>query len=290
MNDISIGIVGGDLRFVRLCEILVEKKIDVGIYGINHADIPKQAKICSSLDELKNYPYIMGPIPFSKDNQYIYTPMSDLCIHIEEFISTVSNSYLVGGVFNQKTSDLLRQYEVKSKDIMEMDKTAILNAIPTAEGAIQYAMQNSEITLHNSQCLVLGFGRCGKILAHKLQGLGAKVSVEARSNADLAYISTYGYTPIPLHELKNHLGVFDFIFNTIPVKLLDEQAIDLFQPDVIYIELASSPGGIDVKYCHEKGICYIPAPGLPGIVAPKTAANILYQCLLLILRNQGANL
>lgn len=166
----------------------------------------------------------------------------------------------------------------------------IANAIPTAEGAIQYAMQNSEITLHNSKCLVLGFGRCGKILAYKLRGLGANVAVEARSTTDLAYISTYGYTPIPLDELNKHLNTFDFIFNTIPVQILGPEAIDTFNPNVVYIELASVPGGIDTAYCHQKGITHIPAPSLPGIVAPRSAANILYQCLLIILRNQGAQL
>lgn len=194
------------------------------------------------------------------------------------------------GVLNQELRELFDKHHIKWKDIMEMDEIAILNAIPTAEGAIQYAMQNSEITLHDSKCLVLGFGRCGKILAHKLQGLGANVSVEARSTIDIAYISTYGYKPIPLYALNKHLGEFDFIFNTIPVVILEQQAIDLFKPDVVYIELASTPGGIDKNYCHQKGIHHVPAPSLPGIVAPKTAANILYQCLLLILRNQGATI
>ena len=166
----------------------------------------------------------------------------------------------------------------------------VVNAIPTAEGAIQYAMQNSEITLHNSRCLVLGFGRCGKILAHKLQALGAAVSVEARSTKDLAYISTYGYRPVPLEDLASYLNEFDFIFNTIPVRLLTSSFIDLFALGAVYIELASTPGGIDVDYALQKEICYVPAPSLPGIVAPKTAADILYQCLLLILRNQGAHI
>lgn len=151
-------------------------------------------------------------------------------------------------------------------------------------------MQNSEITLHNSRCLVLGFGRCGKILAHKLQGLGAMVFVEARSTKDLSYISTYGYKPVPLNELNTYLGEFDFIFNTIPVNILDKEEIDTFNPKVVYIELASVPGGINIPYCQQKGILHIPAPSLPGIVAPRSAASILYQCLLLILRDQGAYL
>lgn len=166
----------------------------------------------------------------------------------------------------------------------------IVNAIPTAEGAIQYAMQNSEITLNDSKCLILGFGRCGKILAHKLKGIGAKVYVEARSTQDLAYISAYDYVPVPLSELKKHLWKFDFIFNTIPVIILTPEYIDLFSKEAVYIELASSPGGIDKSYSQQVGTHYVPAPSLPGKVAPMTAASILYQGLQLIMLKQGEKL
>lgn len=290
MNCNSIAIVGGDLRFVRLCKILCDKGIDTWVYGISHPDIPKEANICSSLEDLKNCSYIIGPTPFSHDGKSVFTPLSNTYISIELFIDTIANSFLIAGALRKDVKLLLDKHKLQYADLMQMDEVAILNAIPTAEGAIQYAMQNSEITLHDSKCLILGFGRCGKILAHKLMGLGARVSVEARSTTDLAFISTYGYTPIPLDTLQEHLGNFDFIFNTIPIILLDKEAIDRFSPHAIYVELASNPGGIDINYCHEKGINHIPAPSLPGKVAPVTAAKSIYQGLLLILRNRGANL
>ncbi|ONI43182.1 hypothetical protein AN639_11135 [Candidatus Epulonipiscium fishelsonii] len=181
--------------------------------------------------------------------------------------------------------EALNKRNLKFVDLMEMDEIAILNAIPTAEGAIQYAMQNSEITLNESNCIVLGFGRCGKILANKLKGIGANVYVEARSTADLAFISTYDYIPVPLPKLKNVLNKFDFIFNTIPIQILTNEFIDVCKNDAIYIELASNPGGIvDVEYTKNKGIQYIPAPGLPGKIAPKTAAKILYHGLEIIIK------
>ncbi|PHV70640.1 hypothetical protein CS063_08895 [Sporanaerobium hydrogeniformans] len=288
MNPISVAIVGGDLRFVRLTQLLVEKGIDVCIYGINHPDIPKQVKVCSALMDISNCSHIIGPIPFSKDNKCVFAPMSNHYIAIEQFFLAAAHSYVLGSVLSPTMRKAFDEHHIQWKDIMDMDETAILNAIPTAEGAIQYAMQNSEIILHGSKCLVLGFGRCGKILAHKLQGVGAKVAVEARSSIDLAYITAYGYKPIPLPELNHHLGEYDFIFNTVPVKILGEQAINCFAPHVVYIELASVPGGIDKDYCEKKGVNYIPAPSLPGIVAPKSAATILYQCLLLILHDQEA--
>lgn len=288
MNKLKVAIVGGDLRFVRLSQILVKEGFDVAVYGLCHPDIPKEVTVCSAMSELRHYPYIIGPIPFSKDGKCVFTPMCNSYISIEQFFLAASNSYVLGSVLRPSMRQLFETHHIAYCDIMEMNEIAILNAIPTAEGAIQYAMQNSEITLHNSKCLVLGYGRCGKILAHKLSALGAFVSVEARSTTDLAFISTYGYRPIALNELKSYLGEFDFIFNTIPVQILTPDLIDLFNPEVVYIELASVPGGIDINYCQNKGITHIPAPSLPGIVAPKTAADILYQCLLLNLRNQGA--
>lgn len=288
MNPLKVAIVGGDLRFVRLSQLLVSKGYDVAIYGLCHPDIPKEVTFCSSINELKYFPYIIGPIPFSKDGKCVYTPTCNSYISIEQFFLAASNSYVLGSVLKPQMRQLFDKHHIAYCDIMDMNEIAILNAIPTAEGAIQYAMQNSEITLHKSNCLVLGYGRCGKVLAQKLLALGANVSVEARSSTDLSYISTYGYRPIALNDIKNYLGEFDFIFNTIPVKILDASTIDLFNPQVVYIELASTPGGIDVDYCQEKGILYVAAPSLPGIVAPKTAADILFQCLLLILRNQGA--
>lgn len=290
MAGISVAIVGGDLRFVRLAQILYEKGFIVSVYGLCHPDLPEAIHHCASIGEIKDCPYIIGPIPFSKDNKCVFTPMCNTYISLEQFFLAATNSFVLGSVLNPTLRNLFNTHHIKWCDIMELDEIAILNAIPTAEGAIQYAMQNSEITLHNSKCLVLGFGRCGKILAHKLQALGAKVSVEARSTKDLAYISTYGYRPIPLDDLAHYLNEFDFIFNTIPVRLLTSSLIDLFSPEIVYIELASTPGGIDVDYAEQKGISYVPAPSLPGIVAPKSAADILYQCLLLILRNQGAHI
>lgn len=290
MQPISIAIVGGDLRFVRLCQLLIHKGFNVSVYGITHPDIPKKAKICTELEEIKHCEYIIGPIPFSRDGQCVFTPLSNFGIRIEEFFTNASDSYILTGAVKPSLSKLFDKHHLRWKDIMCMDEIAILNAIPTAEGAIQYAMQHSEITLHDSKCLVLGFGRCGKILAHKLHGLGAKVSVEARSTKDLAFISTYGYHPIPLSELNKYLGKFDFIFNTIPTLILDKAAVSNIANSTIYIELASSPGGIDQKACMEQGITFVPAPSLPGKVAPKSAANIIYQCLLLILKDQGADL
>ena len=46
--------------------------------------------------------------------------------------------------------------------------------MPTAEGAIQLAMEELPITLHGARVLVIGYGRLGRVLADRLAGLKAE--------------------------------------------------------------------------------------------------------------------
>jgi len=71
----------------------------------------------------------------------------------------------IAGRITDKIAQLADVYNVYSVDLLEREEMAVLNAIPTAEGAIQIAMEEMPITLHGSNALILGFGRIGKILA-----------------------------------------------------------------------------------------------------------------------------
>lgn len=139
-------------------------------------------------------------------------------------------------------------------------------AIPTAEGAIEIAMSETPITLHLSRCLVLGYGRIGKILSKMLAGIGAKVTVEARKFADLALIEGHGYEAIHMNDLKENIGGFDVIFNTIPSMVLDEDTLKKIRKDTLVIDLASKPGGVDFEAAKQLGIRVIWALSLPGKV------------------------
>ena len=156
-----------------------------------------------------------------------------------------------------------------------------MNAIPTAEGAIQIAMEKSIKTLHNSNALVLGFGRIGKILSKMLNGIGANVFCEARKNSDLAKIKSYRYNEIDLVNLKTYLNKFDYIFNTIPHIILDKEELDIIKKDCIIIDLASYPGGVNFEYAEKIGLNASLELGLPGKVAPKTAAKYIKEIIKL---------
>ena len=80
----------------------------------------------------------------------------------------------------------------------------------------------------------------------------------------MAWIKAYGYEPIPLENIENNLGKFDIIINTIPYVVLDEKNLNNVKNDVLIIDLASNPGGVDRKAVKQKNIKFIWALSLPG--------------------------
>lgn len=212
--------------------------------------------------------YIIAPTPFSKDKIKI----TGTDINCEEIIDMCKGKILFSGAIPDFIKEKLEKENITYYDLMDYDDIAILNAIPTAEGAIKIAMENTDITLCGSNVLVLGFGRIGKILSKMLLGIGANVYCEARKEKDLAQIRAMGYNDVDLNNLEDYLPTSDYIFNTIPYMILDKTRLDMVKKDVCIIDLASSPGGVDFEYAKEKKIKASLELALPAKVAPKSAA------------------
>lgn len=173
--------------------------------------------------------------------------------------------------------------DVELVETEQDDELAILNSIPTAEGAIQLAMERLEITIHGSRCLVLGFGRCGVTLALMLQRLGAEVVVAARCPAQRARAETLGLSTRPLDRVGDALARADAVFNTIPARVLDRDLLAATRPEVVIIDIAAEPGGVDFEAAQALEREAHLALGLPGKVAPVSAGRILSRCLLRML-------
>jgi len=144
-------------------------------------------------------------------------------------------------------------------------------------------MEELPYTLHNCKCLVTGYGRIGKILAHRLYGMGAIVSCSARQHKDIAWIKAYGYDAKNTKDLKDYIHEYTAIFNTIPGKIFTRDVLRDVRNDAIIIDLASKPGGVDFEAAKELGINVIWALSLPGKVAPATAGKILKDTIVNII-------
>ena len=299
----NISVVGGDKRTVELVKLLEKDKHEICLFGLGKSEELSNFKHASNLEEaLQNADLIITSIPLSKDGKKINAVFTEKTILIEDFFqkakntimaamsatSTVpspftsppKNTIIVTGNITDEISKYIRiENHNKIIDVMKEEELTIKNAIPTAEGAIQIAMEKSNITIHNSKCLVLGFGRIGKLLSKMLSGIGAKVYCEARKQQDLAWIQAYGYNPIHLKNIDRVLNQFDFIFNTIPYVIIDKQRLEKIKKECILIDLASKPGGIDFNQAKEMNLQVEWALALPGKVAPKTAAEYIYEII-----------
>ncbi len=153
---------------------------------------------------------------------------------------------------------------------------------------MQIALEELPITIHEARVLVIGFGRTGKLIAHRLAAPAARVSVAARKFADLAWIEAYGYTPEHSAQLDGWLCSYDLVVNTVPAKLLTEPRLEELRPGCLCIDIASNPGGIDFEAAARLGVKAIWALSLPGRVAPVTSGKIIRNTIYNILHELGA--
>ncbi|MCL1941173.1 MAG: dipicolinate synthase subunit DpsA, partial [Synergistaceae bacterium] len=243
----------------------------------------EKVEMCPTLEEAVSYSkVVVGPIPLSSDRKNLSTPFGRKSIPIEDFIQALNGKHLIAG--NIIIKEELEKANVSFTDLLKREEFTVLNTMATAEGTIQIAMEETQRTVHGSNVLVMGFGRTGKILANMLKGIGANVYCEARKDEDIAWIKAYGYNPVHLNSLDKQLKNFEIIINTIPFQVLDEKKLNLVKKDVVIIDLASNPGGVDRKSAKEKGLKLIWALSLPGKVAPITSAEYIKETLYHVLK------
>lgn len=279
----AIAVVGGDLRIIKLVEMLIEDGYTVYTYGLEYSEELLKlegVEMCPTLEEtLKDTKAVVGPIPLSSDRKNLSMPFSNVKLSIEDFVNGLDGKTLIAGNITEPIRAMLDEKSIAYIDLLKREEFSVLNTISTAEGTIQIAMEETQKTVHGRNVLIMGFGRIGKVLAKMLTGIGAKVYCEARKNEDIAWIKAYGYEPIHLNDLDASLSKFDIIINTIPFQILDESRLDLLRKDVVIIDLASNPGGVDRKAAKDRNIKLIWALSLPGKVAPVTSAEFIKETL-----------
>lgn len=279
--DVPITMLGGDLRELELAKTLLQKEVDLRLVGFPALPATAGAKYFSNaIEAVKGAKFVLGPMSNTDMDGRIFKRLDNLDpIDLTEVIKVLpKETHLIIGVAKPIIISLAKQCRIHVIETAEIDDIAILNSIPTAEGAIQMAMEELPITIHGSQCLVVGFGRCGITLARSLHALGAKVTVASRNPADLARIVEMGLKPLPINEMFNHTN-YDVIFNTVPALVLTKSYLKRLSRSILIIDIAASPGGVDYNTANDLGLKAILALSLPGKVAPITAGKILSDCV-----------
>lgn len=273
--------LGGDKRSLALAEMFLADGMDITVYGFDESRVDATLMRANTLEEAINAsPIIIGPLPFTNRANQLSTPLfTGEIVLADVFQMMKQDQILLGGHVLDKVKQLASEYHVQIKDYFKREELQVLNAIPTAEGAIQIAMEKMDTTIHGSNVMVLGFGRIGKTVANMLAGIGANVHVVARKHEDIAWIKSLNMYPVYLSNIDGNLSEMNLIINTVPAVLLDEVKLTKIDRDCLIIDLASSPGGVDFSAAEKLGISTVWALGLPGIVAPKSAAKCMKETI-----------
>lgn len=277
MEEKNIWVVGGDRRQVYLAGLLREDGHTLHTVGLGEKE--------RGLDDLALAHCVILPLPVLGKNGRIHTPLSQEKIDLSQVLDHMRpGQVLCGGMVSPEVREAGERAGLQVFDYYAREECMVANAVPTAEGAVQVAMEQMPFTLHSARVLVLGFGRVGKLTAHRMRALGARVTVAAADYGDLAWAAAYNYESIRLEELACELGGFQLIVNTIPAQVLDARRLAWVDPAVFILDLASAPGGVDLIRGEELGLHILQAPGLPGRTAPVTAAAAIRDSIYHILR------
>ena len=276
----DISIIGGDLRIVRLTEMYAKENYNIYTYGLEKFFNKKQRNdkiiICDNIEEtVKKSNIVIGGIPLLKDKMFINAPFSNKNVEINELKEKLCyKTFIAGGIPNSFYNNTINNI-----DLLQNEKLTILNAIPTVEGTIKIAIEEREETIFESNVLICGFGRIGKILCDRFFDLGANVFCSARKESDLTWIREKRYIPIEYNDICKYANKFDLIINTVPTKIIDKEKLDCLNRNILIIDLASNPGGIDKNYAEKIGIRVISALGIPGKEMPNTAAKYIKEII-----------
>lgn len=277
LKGIAVAVLGGDTRELILAGRLADAGARVKVVGLP-VDEGRGFDVCPDIPAaLEGVQAVILPVPGINDRGELYSAFSGrpLTLSGDQLSVLPVGAPVLVGVARKALAEMVSGCGLRLVEVMKLDEVAILNSIPSAEGAIQMAMENSDITIHGSRSLVLGLGRTGMTLARILAALGSRTTVVARKAAVRARAFEMGLDAVDFSSFENEAAGADFLFNTVPAMVLDRRVLARLSPAALIIDLASSPGGTDFKEAERLGIKAILAPGLPGKVAPRTAGEIL---------------
>lgn len=274
----KMAIIGGDARYLPLIHALHKWEwLDIEIVGFEKVEQSYTGVRQALIDELNPsiYDAIVLPITGIDDKGFVEAVFSNRKIQLskEWFQKLPKHCIVFTGISNQTLDSWCENLYLTK--LMERDDIAIYNSIPTAEGAIMLAIKHTDITIHHANVFVYGFGRVGKTTAKTFSGLGANVTVVSRSETELSRAYEQGYETCSIKDSAKAIASCEILINTIPALVVDEAILERMSSNALIIDLASKPGGIDFNFAKKRGMQAIHALGMPGLVAPKTAGEIL---------------
>ena len=279
----NISFLGGDARQITAAAKLMNDGYRVSAFFGEVADDCSVKQNQSVEEALEGADIIALPLPASVDGYSLNAPfLKTEQINFSKIVEGVSPPQLVvGGRIPENIIQALTDKGVKVIDYFKSEAFQIENAYTTAEAALSIAMNNLKRNIRGARFAVTGFGRIARALTDILTKLSASVTVLARKESDLAWARLGGASTLRLNgeNIDRLTTGYDIIFNTVPTWLFFERFLSSLDRNTLIIDLASSPGGVDVSAAKKLSSRVLWASSLPGKYAPESAGRLIADCI-----------
>ena len=284
MKNTTILCAGGDSRQIYMSKYLADF-FKVYTFGIDDFS-GKTQRINNPLDIDEKIDILI--LPLMKNENLEIDCGSCGIINCSMLVPVLKkNAIVTGGRLSTKQIEYFSALGFDVTDYFKREELVIKNCIPTAEGALQLAMQELATTICDSRVLIIGYGRVAKACGKLFNAVGADVTCTARRLSSLAEAENDRLKSFSLDELFGHIDSFNLIINTVPAVILDKNFLKAVSKDTLIIDLASMPGGVDFEAANKLNKKVIHALSLPGKVAPVTSGEIIAKAIMNVILERG---
>lgn len=275
----KILVCGGDERFVLLSELLQKSGHEVKCYALSRARLPEG---CERADVPERADAVILPVPAESADGMLSAPFEQRPCRTDEILERAGDAVIIGGRLSARLRQAAAENGQAVFDYMQSPALTAENAAITAEGAISRLMGRKRTALCDMRVLVIGWGRIGKLLMHKLGALCPSVYLMSANPASRALAGALGHrTAAPDCDVRL-LKSFDAVINTAPAPVVSD--LCALREGCILLELASAPGGVDMDKAAEARLDCTVLRGLPGRYAPESAAAAIFRAVEDILK------
>ncbi|RAI41292.1 serine carboxypeptidase [Rhodoplanes roseus] len=272
-SKLVIGMLGGDRREQEIARLAAATGADVRAHGFPwpEAGIAGVKRLDDPAAVLKGAKFALFPIPGISPSGALFAPGAAKPIVPNRAVlaGMVPRAHIILGWAD---GNLKQHAEALSIGIheYEWDRALMLERTPAIiEGLLKIVIENTDVTIHNAEACVIGQGTIGTVLARYLVALGARTHVVARNPEQRAAAYVAGATPHGLEALPELAPRLDLLFSTVPSRVVGEKVIAKLRDNVLIVDLAAPPGGIDFEAAKTLGRRAIWGRGL-GSRAPVT--------------------
>lgn len=253
-TQLKIAVLGGDDREQEVARLAATTGANVRAFGFPWPDKGIAGVTLSDTagDCLQDADICLMPIPGIATDGSIFA--NEKIIPREELLSRMADgANIILGRSDEGLTAVANKLGIGIHEYEHDQELMLLRAPAIVEAALKIIIENTAITIHDSNICIVGQGNIGSVLTRSLLALGAHVTVAARNPVQRAAAYTLGAKGISLQQLKQAAPGFDMILSTAPALIVSKEIIEQLPTTALVMDLSAPPGSVELDYAESTG-------------------------------------